>query len=477
MTEGSHAQARIRRTLLLAVLFSLGAGLVLNPLALNRAITRNVDLWWHLNTGAWIVRHHTLPATDPFTTIGGSQRWVAYSWLFQLSLFGFYRWFGLLGTVVYTVALVLAIAIALYHAIQARWASFPGAIALSAVGLVAMCRLYTARPWLFTILFFIIEMDVLLAALDDPQGRGPSRRLWLLPLIFAVWANLHIQFVYGLALLGLAALTQDLGVFVGPKGARITRTPYALGRVLWAVAGVSFLATLLSPSSWRVYAVILGLTKQRVPYRTVMELMPPTFYEPLDYVVVLIALGGAFILGRAAVRYTVFAALLFVGETVAFLHVVRDQWMVVVTVLLLAAVTFGRSSRPAAPLPGIQRMAAVAIAVLFLVLLGKARGISNADLEARVANTYPTKAAETVSQRALPGPLFNDFNWGGYLEWRLPQLRALIDSRMNVGGDDLIQRTGDTWACLGEWKTNPDLAAANLVIGGRRFLWLIQMDE
>ena len=56
-----------------------------------------------------------------------------------------------------------------------------------------MGRLYTPRPWLFTILLFILELDILMRARRTGRLRG---LLWL-PAIFALWANVHIQFIDG----------------------------------------------------------------------------------------------------------------------------------------------------------------------------------------------------------------------------------------------------------------------------------------
>src|ERR1700722_13017539 len=40
------------------------------------------DIWWHLRTGDWIVAHHSVPFTDPFSSYGMGKPWAAYSWLF-----------------------------------------------------------------------------------------------------------------------------------------------------------------------------------------------------------------------------------------------------------------------------------------------------------------------------------------------------------------------------------------------------------
>ena len=55
------------------------------------------DIWWHLRTGEWVVEHGGVPATDPFSTFGHGHPWVAYSWLFEILVFGIFRAFGLVG--------------------------------------------------------------------------------------------------------------------------------------------------------------------------------------------------------------------------------------------------------------------------------------------------------------------------------------------------------------------------------------------
>src|SRR5512147_1796905 len=65
------------------------------------------DIWWHLRTGEWIVRAGWVPATDPFSSFGYQKPWIAYSWLFELIVYGVHLVFGLQGIVFFTVTLAL----------------------------------------------------------------------------------------------------------------------------------------------------------------------------------------------------------------------------------------------------------------------------------------------------------------------------------------------------------------------------------
>jgi hypothetical protein len=93
-----------------------------------------------------------------------------------------------------------------------------------------------------------------------------------------------------------------------------------------------------------------------------------------------------------------------------------------------------------------------------------ARDLSPAGLERRVAQAFPVDAAKEVRKQGYQGPLYNDFNWGGYLIWALPELPVAIDGRTNLHGDERLRRFGRTWCALPGWREDPDLAAAGVVI-------------
>ena len=126
-------------------------------------------------------------------------------------LYGLYSWLGLVGIIVYRVALSFAVAAALHRLVARREPRFLVATLLTGVGVATISVLFDERPWLFTILFTTWTLDVVL---DLRDGR-PNRLLLLLPTAYALWANLHIQFVYGLGVLGLACLAPVVDRLLG----------------------------------------------------------------------------------------------------------------------------------------------------------------------------------------------------------------------------------------------------------------------
>src|SRR5262249_54747923 len=190
----SKYEELFRRSFLLAVLLALPAIGILRW----KVDLEDADIWWHLRTGEWILSHHMLPFTDPFSLHGAGKEWVAYSWLFEVLVFRLYQWFGLSGILYYNVVLSIAITAAVFTLIKRFEPAFISVVGLAAISIVSMLPVLLApRPWLFTILFFTIELKLLL----DARRTGSNRSPWYLPFLFALWANLHIQFVYGLLLL------------------------------------------------------------------------------------------------------------------------------------------------------------------------------------------------------------------------------------------------------------------------------------
>jgi hypothetical protein len=106
--------------------------------------------------------------------------------------------------------------------------------------------------------------------------------------------------------------------------------------------------------------------------------------------------------------------------------------------------------------------------VCMLALIGWARGLSASRLWGAIDDKFPSQAASFIEEQNLAGPLFNHFDWGGYLIWRLPQLPVAIDGRTNLHGDQRLLRSFHTWAGERGWHSDPDLMAAGVVIADPR---------
>lgn len=443
-----------RRMALLTMLYLFPLLVAMQPII-------DPDIWWHLRTGQWIVGHGAVPATDPFSSYGAGKPWIAYSWLFEVLVYGLYQVFGLAGIILYTVTLSLLIAVALHALIRNLVSHFPSEIALTAVGFCAMATLVSPRPWLFTILFFIIEMNLLLTA----RQSGDTRRLLLLPPLFALWANIHIQFIYGLFVLGLATVEP----IIDKLFARSPVADDAKGLLLWRlllVTAACTVATLATPYHLSLYQPLIELITQTGAFQYISELNAPGFRVLPDWFVLAVTLAAVFSLGwHREVRP--FPLLLLAAGTFLAFRARRDVWFVVVAAVTVLAAS--RSTGAVAERFALTNLRALCIAggvVIALVLAGRIPRVSGPELESGLAKKYPTAAAAFIEGHGYTGPLYNHFDWGGYFIWRLPHLPVSMDGRTNVHGDKRIERSLETWAGKNGWASDPELTAARLVITG-----------
>lgn len=65
---------------------------------------------------------------------------------------------------------------------------------------------------------------------------------------------------------------------------------------------------------------------------------------------------------------------------------------------------------------------------------------SHEALLAYVGQGLPVKACQYIREHKLPEPLFNNYDWGGFLAWYLPEYPVAIDTRNDLYGDEVTLR-------------------------------------
>lgn len=445
----------LRRTLMVAVVLWIPTAEALQPVT-------DTDIWWHLSAGRWMVENGELPATDPFTRVGAAGRqWHAYSWLYELLMFGLYSALGLRALVLYTLVLALAVAAATLWLVRRQTRGLLLAVGLSGAALISMLRLVDDRPWMLSIFLFTLLLLLLWT------GRTRPAVLWLAVPLFWLWANVHIVFVYGLGVMGMALLDGVAGrTGHGDPGRHFN--PTVVAKVLCACLA----ATLATPHHVRLWGVILELVGQTTPFNLIEELQAPRFRTVHDWFFLFLSLAAAGALGFRR-RRDVFSVLLLIAGVYLSHRAARDVWFVAVGSAMilgdcLSGTVFDPLSRPAGGLRKAHLPWVALWLLLGLAATGKLAWLSNQRLEGSVAEKFPVAAADHVVREGYPGPLYNHFEWGGYLIWRFQKLDlpVSIDGRTNVHGERRLQLNTNSWFGYHEdWKRDPDLRSANLVLG------------
>lgn len=448
VSEKPNLVATIRRWLILVGVFFVPA-----YISLRLAAIADPDVYWHIRTADWILQHHSLPHTDPFSL--PQSPWIAYSWLFDLICHRAFKLWNMGGLLALTVAFTLLVSIATYSLVRRFQPDFIKAGLVSVLSLVAMAQLYTPRPWIFSIILFAIQLQLLFATRQDGQWR---RLLWLPPLYLIV-GNIHVQFIYSLLILGLAAAISTLRV----TAPRFVRDHQAPARPLWIVFVACALAPLLNPYGWGVYGVIARYATGTVELQYITEMQAMSFREISHFVALGIVLFAAYTLGKRRVSDP-FILLLFVFSCYLGFRSIRDVWLAVLTSAAIIATHSESIVTKPFRASRLQIFTAVLGAAAFVAIVPRPAEVRS-PLERQLAAVYPVDAVRFVRESHLTGPMFNFPDWGGFLINYLPEVPVQTDGRTNVHTGARLQRSLHTWNALPGWQSDPELARANLVIG------------
>lgn len=434
------------------------------------------DIWWHLKVGDWIVEHHAVPHTGILSRTAADRPWVAYSWGYEILISRAYAWFGLLGIGLYGTLLTLAVAYSIYWMLR----RISGRFWVAWIGAAITCSAFLfngmPRPFFFSIALFGITLTLLLEA----NRSGRMARLYWLPLIFFIWANLHIQFIYGLFLLGLF-VGVNLVLRVG-DALRLTPdfllAPSLPLAPLIALAAACILATVAGPYTYHPYQVVYEYSRAKFTYAVIIELQPLSFRGFSNFLQLFLTAAAFFAVGWKR-KLDLFKLTLLTAASVIAYRTMRDAWFICLPAAACIAETLALKSEdettaaeshltcPADSCPAetwLEKLGVAAAVIALLALISNGTDFTPRGLDRVISSQYPVNAINFLRRNPIPGPLYNNLNWGGFLMWYMPQYPVAVDGRNDLYGDQLDQLFFNSQNAETSYETDPYLNQAGVVL-------------
>ncbi|GAB4483826.1 MAG: hypothetical protein OHK006_06210 [Thermodesulfovibrionales bacterium] len=397
------------------------------------------DFWWHLRTGAYISEHAGLLESDPFSlnpyteSRSGREDLVLNGyWLSQVILYWTFQAFGFSGVHILKAVMYTAVFLAQWRILNTH--GVPGALRYPVIGFAVCIMLFYfpgERPQIFTFLFSVLIVGMLERHRKDKAGSLP-----LLPVIMAAWANMHPGFFIGAVIIGVYLVSD--GVERLSKAERPLREGR---RSLWVWGPLSLAASLLNPNTYHVVPILLDLNKTSAlrditEYQGIIALSRNGWTTPVVLEVSVAALAAAaFVAGRR--KMDPVHAVLLAGTVAGGLYAYRLFALTLVVGIPLIGVYLGMGLDRLGKRDPIRKVKRhVSAAVYLAVIAGSAAIMAFLISEGMVfRNTYnrpgfPVGAADFLENNKVRGNIFNHYNSGGYLIWRLyPACRVFIDGR------------------------------------------------
>jgi hypothetical protein len=414
------------------------------------------DVFWHLKTGQVILAGRHLVTTNIFSTIFPGYPWHDYEWLFQVLLAAIHGAAGWRGITVVKTLLACLLGGLLYAVLMGR-VRRPLPASLLAAGVVALVRFrLTPRPHLVSYVLFM----VLILLVDNHRRRG-GKLIWALPLLFAFWSNVHPEFLLGFAWLLSALAGRWLDRRWNHGG------PDDL-RPLLAVTILCLPATLLNPLGYRAllgpFSILAGVN----------NFSPGIFVSEFGWsspaaatgfwVALALALAAALLTGRRR-----WADLL----PAAWTAVLAVRYFRCIPYFLFTAAPLVQRRLADLPRPAskaLRRWPEACLGILAAAALcwslfsGRAAGtrlgwgLDESD--------YPAAAADALLSRPFPAQLYNNYDVGGYLIWRLYPAMGVFQDGGTAYPGDFYKRVMSTGP--GGWSRLFDDYGVNTVLVDRQ---------
>lgn len=412
-------------------------------------ITGDDDVFWHLATGRYIVENHTVPSTDVFGYVTQGQTWMPFEWGWDVITYGIYNLGGYTALSVFRTIVFLLIFSILFVILRKFKVSYTLIFLIFTLLAFGIMDRLSPRPHIMSFLFFA----VLLYIISEYRyfKRDNYKILFIIPLVFLIWANIHMGIIAGIFLLGIYTLSEII-IYLKPDKFSSKEIPALTKQELTRLViifVVSLLVMLVNPNGFATYVYAFEHTKMKL-LETINEWRSP-FDEMFGggFVTIIYKLflfGGVLILYYAFKRKDLFAALVFIGFAIYSVRAVRFtvDYLIIITVFLAIAVSFILNETKNEWLKNFLTVNPAPKIIIEIILLFCIVNIPNDKLYLEYLKYYrvsgfginsdfiPTQMFDFMKENNIPvtgqRPL-NHFGSGGFLIWNFPESKNFIDSR------------------------------------------------
>jgi hypothetical protein len=382
------------------------------------------DTFWLLRDGLQIWRTHEIPRFDSYSFTAAGAPYTDHEWLSEVLLAFGHRWGGMPGMELVAAAAIVGALMLVYRLmvgpLLTRFVILAATLSLSSC-------VWALRPMVFT-LFCVGLLAWLLV----------RERYRYVPPLFLLWANAHGGVVLGGVLLAAAAATALVRWRVRGE-AEDRRRLLALAVVL-PLAGV---ATLLTPLGRHLFGYVIE-TAGRGHALQITEWDPTLPTDVLGALFWVVALGFwvTLVLRRRALATATWGDWVLVAGAVLLFPIAVRSLRNVSPFLMLAgpaasrllgptfrfrlsrANTTARPASPDNPALNLTLLVGATVAALAVLAAGWRSGAGPLDW-------HPVSGEALGALRGCSGPLYNDYESGGYLIWFAPERPVFVDNRQD----------------------------------------------
>ena len=469
---GSHISRVLdTRRLLIAILF-----LAIFTMAVR--VPTDTDTWWHLRSGEYILRTHTIPRYDVFSHTVAGKPWIDHGWLAQIAIYLLYMAFGYAGL---GLALAAVVTLAFVFVFLQSEENLYLRAFITVLAAITSAVVWIARPQIVS--FLLTAAFSYIVYLYKRKGRN---YLLLIPLLTVLWVNVHGAFITAFILLGCYVIGEVLNNLLGHKDDRVLS--YGKIASLIKVSIIALVVLVINPNTYHMYLYPFKTVGIGALRDYIQEWASPDFHQlhlhPFIWMVLLILAAAG--LSRRRIDFTDLVLTsffcymsLWAGRNIALFALVtapvlmryaasalRTLWEAMRTYDVEQNLWGQLGRTQLTPGPWL-----IALNWLILILVLSLCAIKiyqplRPEINLAAQEEYlPVEAVRFIRDNNLPGPMFNSYNWGGYLIWHLyPDYPVFIDGRTDLYDDEFLREYVKVTLARPGWREVLDRYGVNFIL-------------
>ena len=147
----------------------------------------DLDYFWHIKAGEYMFKNGPI-THDVFSWIIKGKYWMSHEWMFEIILFILKKIFGNLHTIIYCFICLISLFLLLYFSNKKNiQKNIPFTLVYFSFFVLLSVSFIQARPYMISFIFVCISIYFLY----DLYKNKESKKIYFLPLISIVWANIH----------------------------------------------------------------------------------------------------------------------------------------------------------------------------------------------------------------------------------------------------------------------------------------------
>ncbi len=406
------------------------------------------DIWLHFRLGEYILKTHSIPKTDIFTYTAFGHPWLAYEWLSAVIFYLIHSLSGLNGIIIFKVLIILLTFLTLWIGALKSFKISPCFLTVIVVlGVMLSSGAFTERARIFTFFFLAILLWLLFSLKEKRLSK--KKGAIFIPLLFLLWSNLHLGFLFGLLVIGtffLGELVSQMLVIIKKGSSQINR------RWLTFLLGVflaSIVACLFNPFTYRLLLLPFKILSQRKEMSLITGFLTeyyPIFHPmykgsmlPFYFEIILFLGVLSFLLRLKNFSPTNF--LLFLIFALLPLFATRFlPLFAIVSIPVLASNFSGILAKRKIPL--LVQSGVIIILIVFSIQtftrgVYMGNGVWRKVEVGLFTQRFPQKALKFIKKYRISGNMFNSYRFGEWLIWK--GYPVFIDGRSDVCGANLIR--------------------------------------